>query len=124
MTAILSYDTVIFLIDIVCRKGILTNSQRPLRQLHLKIETLLVCHLECRFRRTPRMETEMIQSVFFRCGKHFLPTRLICRRRAGKWENATFKRASQKHRLIIYQNICTLGTNFPETKIHTLLCSG
>ena len=70
---------------------------------------LYVCHAECCLWGTPRVESQMVQSVFSRCDKHFHPATLVGRRCAGKGKNAALQRSSEECRLAVYEQTIAFG---------------
>jgi hypothetical protein len=67
-----------------------------MKNLHLQIEAEFVRRDEGRFRRTPRVEAEMIQAVRLRHADDAFPFRHIRGRMTGLGKDGAFQRAAKK----------------------------
>ena len=72
-----------------CR--VLINLERPVGQLHLQVESQLISYTECSLGWTPRVETQMVQSILASSIKYLHPTTFICWRCTCKRENTALQ---------------------------------
>jgi len=90
---------------------------RPFRLNHNALD---IRSREGSLRRTPRMETNMIESVGFFNLIDLAPGFHIGRRIAGQWEDGTFQRAAQKDRPAIQRELGPLPGELPHAELHNI----
>ena len=121
MIAVVADDIIELLIEELSCCRVLVYLKRPVRELNLTIESHLISHAESGLRGTPRMETQMIQSVLAGCGKHLHPTTLICWRCTRQREDTTLQCTSKEGWLAVNEQAIALSLEATHAKGYSLL---
>ena len=89
----------------------------PGTTFHIQIKTKPVCHIKSSFRRTPGVETQMVQPMCPASFHDTLPFGFICRRKSGFRKNTTLQCSTEKYRTPIYGNLGSFRRQFTHSEL-------
>ena len=119
MIAKLTDDTFTFVPDKTVQIASVTNSGRlvsPGRTFYLQVHTHLIGSHKSSFRRTPGMETHVIQSVLLAGGINLFPGLYIRRWETGLREYGTIQRTTQEQTAVVNGQFSVYDLHIAETK--------
>ena len=119
--AVVANNVIELLIEELSCCRVLIHLKRPVGKLHLTVESHLIGYTECSLGWTPRVETQMVQSILAGSSKYLHPATFVSWRSTCEWENATLQCASQECRLAINQQTVALSLEATHTKRNSFL---
>ncbi|OQB34952.1 MAG: hypothetical protein BWY09_02495 [Candidatus Hydrogenedentes bacterium ADurb.Bin179] len=111
-------ENTVALVDNVGIQRVAVTGMCPERPLHMKQEAHPVTRDKSGFRRAPRMEAQMIQTVIFRRTEYLHPGFHIRGRIPGARKNGTFQRAAQKDTFAVQDELGAVHPQFAHTENH------
>ena len=119
MVTKLTDDAFTFLPDKAIQITSVANGSRlvsPGRTFYLQVHTHLIGSRKSSFRRTPGMETHVIQSVLLTGSVNFFPGFYICGRETGLREYGTIQRTTQEQTAVVDGQFSVYYLHITKTK--------